>query len=148
MTDHPEHDEDHADEHDEHPHVGKRVFITVFFVLTLLTAASFVVGNYGLSLGFSKQLTWVVMMAISCAKAGLVVCCFMHLWWEASWKWVLTVPSSLMAIFLVIMLIPDIGCRKNKYSSERWNNAASEINVAPEQTPTHDSSESDGDELH
>jgi cytochrome c oxidase subunit 4 len=77
-------------------------------------------------MGLSKQVTWVAMMAVSCAKAGLVICCFMHLWWEANWKWVLTIPTSIMAVFLVIMLIPDIGCRTSKYTSERWNRAASD----------------------
>ena len=148
MPEHSEHDQDHADDHDDHPHVGKRVFITVFFVLALLTAASYVVGNYGLSIGFSKRGTWVAMMAISCAKAGLVGCCFMHLWWEANWKWVLTVPTSIMACFLVIMLIPDVGCRTNKYSSERWNKAASESSDVSEHAPSHDSSEGQEEESH
>jgi cytochrome c oxidase subunit 4 len=127
MTEHPENDHDQADDHEDHPHVvGKQVFLAVFFALTLLTGASFVIGNYGLSMGLSKQVTWVAMMAVSCAKAGLVICCFMHLWWEANWKWVLTIPTSIMAVFLVIMLIPDIGCRTSKYTSERWNRAASD----------------------
>ena len=147
MTDHPEHDQDHEGDHEDHPKVDKRVFILVFFVLALLTAASYVIGNYGLDLGLSKSMTWVAMMAVSCAKAGLVICCFMHLWWEANWKWVLTVPSSLMAIILVSMLIPDVGCRTNKYSSERWNRAAAESSETTEGAPSHDSSESEGGEL-
>lgn len=148
MTEHSEHDQDHADDHDDHPHVGKRVFVTVFFVLALLTAASYVVGNYGLTMGFSKQLTWLAMMAISCAKAALVICCFMHLWWEANWKWVLTVPTSIMACFLVIMLIPDVGCRTSNYSSERWNKAASENHDVSEDAALHDSSEGAEEESH
>jgi cytochrome c oxidase subunit 4 len=71
----------------------------------------------------------------------------MHLWWEANWKWVLTVPSSLMAIILVSALIPDVGCRKDKYSSERWNRAAAESSETTEGAPSHDSSESEGGEL-
>lgn len=148
MTEHSEHDQDHADDHDDHPHVGKRVFVTVFFVLALLTAASYVVGNYGLTMGFSKQVTWLAMMAISCAKAALVICCFMHLWWEANWKWVLTVPTSIMACFLVIMLIPDVGCRTSNYSSERWNKAASESHDVSEDAALHDSSEGAEEESH
>ena len=146
MTEPHEHDPGHADGHDEHPHVGKHVFIAVFFVLALLTAASYVIGNYGLQMGLSKQLTWLAMMGVSCAKAGLVICCFMHLWWEASWKWVLTVPTSLMAIFLVIMLVPDIACRKDHYSTERWNRAATDD---PAQVDSvEDASESSSHDTH
>ena len=148
MTEHPENDHDQADDHEGHPPVGKQVFITVFLALTVLTGASFVIGNYGLSMGLSKQLTWVVMMAISCAKAGLGICCFMHLWWEANWKWVLTVPSSMMAVFLVIMLIPDVGCRTDNYSSERWNRAASDSDEMQQAAPSHDPSESNSDASH
>jgi len=59
------------------------------------------------------------MMAVSCTKATLVVLFFMHLKWEANWKYVLTVPSALMSVFLVLMLVPDIGLRTRKYSEER-----------------------------
>ena len=31
--------------------------------------------------------------------------------WEANWKYVLTIPASMMSIFLVLMLVPDIGRR-------------------------------------
>jgi cytochrome c oxidase subunit 4 len=41
----------------------------------------------------------------------LVILFFMHLKWEANWKWVLTVPASLMSILLILALIPDVGLR-------------------------------------
>jgi cytochrome c oxidase subunit IV len=31
--------------------------------------------------------------------------------WEANWKWVLTVPASLMSLLLVLALIPDVALR-------------------------------------
>jgi cytochrome c oxidase subunit 4 len=53
----------------------------------------------------------------------LVIMFFMHLMWEANWKWVLTIPASFMSIFLMLMLVPDIGWRQNngyaRYSYER-----------------------------
>ena len=68
------------------------------------------------------------MMAVSCTKAMLVIMFFMHLLWEANWKWVLTIPASFMSIFLMLMLVPDIGWRQNNgyahYSRERWLFAA------------------------
>jgi cytochrome c oxidase subunit 4 len=64
------------------------------------------------------------MMAVSCTKAMLVILFFMHLKWEANWKWVLTIPATLMSIFLVLMLVPDIGWRMRKASPERLRYAA------------------------
>ena len=63
---------------------------------------------------------WAMMMAVSCAKAMLVILFFMHVMWEANWKYVLTIPASMMSMFLLLMLIPDIGRRTVRYSEERW----------------------------
>lgn len=59
------------------------------------------------------------MMGVSSVKAMLVILVFMHLMWEANWKYVLTIPAGMMSIFLVLMLIPDIGNRWSMYSEER-----------------------------
>ena len=59
------------------------------------------------------------MMAVSCTKAMLVILFFMHVWWEANWKYVLTIPAAMMALFLAIMLIPDVGMRNRMVSQER-----------------------------
>ena len=72
----------------------------------------------------NASIGWVVMMAISCAKALLVMLFFMHLIWEANWKYVLTIPASIMSIFLLVMLTPDIMYRTDRYSEERWRHAA------------------------
>lgn len=64
------------------------------------------------------------MIAVSCAKAMLVMLVFMHLIWEANWKYVLTVPASIMSLFLMLMLVPDIGLRTRNYSEERLLRAA------------------------
>jgi cytochrome c oxidase subunit 4 len=65
------------------------------------------------------QVGWAFMLAVSCTKAMLVVLFFMHVWWEANWKYVLTIPAAMMALFLVIMLVPDIGLRNRMVSQER-----------------------------
>ena len=64
------------------------------------------------------------MMGVSCVKAMLVILVFMHLLWEANWKYVLTIPAGMMSIFLVLMLIPDIGNRLMMYSEERTASSA------------------------
>ena len=63
------------------------------------------------------------MLTVSVAKALLVILFFMHLWWERSWKYVLTVPALIMGVLLVLLLVPDIGFRTDTYSNERRSHA-------------------------
>jgi cytochrome c oxidase subunit 4 len=128
-----------AEEHSEHPshshidpellahgahseHGGVAKYVAVFCALLILTAMSFF--TYSSYWPFPKHVAWVFMIAISCTKAMLVIMFFMHLLFEANWKWVLTVPASVMSIFLMLMLVPDIGMRQNNgyafYSFDRW----------------------------
>ena len=66
-------------------------------------------------------------MGVSCVKAMLVILFFMHLLWEANWKYVLTVPAAMMSCFLLLMLVPDIGLRGTVYSEERTIFAAETV---------------------
>ena len=125
MTDlsHP-HDHDQQERHDSQEHVdhgGVGKYLLVFAALCLLTGASFF--TYSSYWPFGKYEAWAFMMAVSCTKAMLVITFFMHLLWEANWKWVLTIPATFMSIFLTLMLVPDIGMRQNngyaRYSFER-----------------------------
>jgi len=122
-----DHAHSHSASHGEHEHhapggVGK--YVAVFVALCVLTAISFAVGNSQSLRENSPQVMWAMMMAVSCAKAMLVILFFMHVLWEANWKYVLTIPASMMSLFLLLMLIPDIGRRTEKYSAERWLHAA------------------------
>jgi cytochrome c oxidase subunit 4 len=116
-ADHAAHDDG---EHFGHGGVGK--YLAVFAALCLLTGLSFF--TYSSYWPFGKHEAWALMMAVSCTKAMLVIMFFMHLLWEANWKWVLTIPASFMSIFLMLMLVPDIGLRQNNgyafYSFDRW----------------------------
>src|SRR3972149_4231451 len=108
------HPHDHAqqdrhDSHDEIDHGGIGKYLVVFVALCLLTMCSFLT-----AFGFWRQhvpyeVSRALMIAVSCTKAVLVIMFFMHLLWEANWKWVLTIPASFMSIFLMLMLVPDIG---------------------------------------
>ena len=112
------HDHDahgHDDHHDDHGGLGK--YGVVFICLCALTACSFMTTSEWWP--FDKAPTWIFMMGVSCAKAMLVIMVFMHLLWEANWKYVLTIPAAMMSCFLVLMLIPDVGLRMNWYSEER-----------------------------
>ena len=114
----PHHDT--GEQHEDHGGLGK--YYLVFFCLCVLTLCSFMtVSEYW---PFDKRPTWIFMMGVSCTKAMLVILCFMHLWWEANWKYVLTIPAALMSVFLLLMLTPDVGCRSMNYSEERIIHAA------------------------
>jgi cytochrome c oxidase subunit 4 len=113
MDEHHEHAhgdlEHHA--HDEHGSHGVTKYLYVFGALTVLTGASFF--TYSTYWPYKDQpaVGWTFMMAVSCTKALLVMLFFMHLKYEASWKYVLTIPASVMAIFLLLALIPDVKWR-------------------------------------
>jgi cytochrome c oxidase subunit 4 len=108
-----------ANDHD-HGHAGVGKYVLVFIALCVLTAVSFAVGNSEQLRHNSPGTMWAMMMAVSCAKAMLVILFFMHMLWEANWKYVLTIPASMMSLFLLLMLVPDIGRRTDRYSEERW----------------------------
>jgi len=116
------HAEDHAQAHahgDDHGHGGIGKYLLVFLALCGLTTMSFLTYSPAWPWRDQPQVGWTFMMAVSCIKAMLVIMVFMHVWWEANWKYVLTIPAAMMAIFLAIMLIPDIGLRNRMVSQER-----------------------------
>ena len=107
-----------------HAPTGVGIYLMVALGLVFLTACSYWTYTpfwpFGENLAIKR--TW--MMAVSCTKAMLVIMFFMHLKWEANWKWVVTVPASLMSMLLVLALIPDIGFRMRHASRERLVYAA------------------------
>lgn len=108
------HDGVHSDDGD-HAHGDVGLYLAVFAALCVLTGASFF--TYSSYWPFGKHVAWAFMMCVSVTKAMLVIMFFMHLLWEANWKWVLTIPASFMSLFLILMLVPDIGLRQqNSYS--------------------------------
>jgi cytochrome c oxidase subunit IV len=111
-------------EHPEHEDHGIKKYIYVFIALCLLTTASFFTYSSYWPFHDTPQIGWAFMMAVSCTKAMLVILFFMHVKYEANWKYVLTIPAAFMSIFLILMLVPDIGMRGRWASEERLMNAA------------------------
>ncbi|HQU43254.1 MAG TPA: cytochrome C oxidase subunit IV family protein [Pirellulales bacterium] len=124
---------DHAG-HDDHGGIAK--YIYVFLALCVLTTMSFFT--------YSRYWPWhdtpavgrMFMTAVSCTKAMLVILFFMHVKYEANWKYVLTIPASIMSVFLCLALVPDIGARMNglfgyhgRYSEERKEHIGRESDV-------------------
>jgi cytochrome c oxidase subunit 4 len=112
--DHPTtHAASHASEsHGQHEGVAK--YIYVFLTLCVLTIASFwTYSDWPIKWPFHNEpaVGWSFMFAVACSKALLVILFFMHVKYEASWKYVLTVPPGIMAVFLILALVPDIGLR-------------------------------------
>lgn len=121
MSDHGHNEHGHNDGHADHAgddhesHGGFSTYFSVFVALLVLTGVSFGVGSSSLMPLVKNS----IMIAVSSAKALLVMLFFMHLKWEANWKYVLTIPASIMSLFLVLMLWPDVGARMKMYSEER-----------------------------
>jgi cytochrome c oxidase subunit 4 len=120
---HPAHAHGH---HEEHGSLS--TYISVFVALLILTVASFAVGNWEDLKNRAPGVVWAFMMAVSVCKALLVILFFMHLKWEANWKYVLTVPCCIMSVFLVLMLVPDVGRRTRYYTDERKDHATAPFN--------------------
>jgi len=112
-------EQDHAAEH----HVSLTTYWLVFAALCVLTLCSFLTYFPWWDNMVPTDASRAFMLAVSCGKALLVMMFFMHLLWEATWKWVLTVPAAMMSVFLIAMLVPDIGFRTEHYSQDRWLHA-------------------------
>ncbi len=119
MSEHPHAD---AQAHDNHEGIAK--YIYVFIALCILTGASFFTYSDAWPFHDQPKIGWAFMMAVSCTKAMLVVLFFMHVKYEANWKYVLTVPAAFMSVFLVLALVPDIGRRGDWVSEERKQHMA------------------------
>ena len=133
------------DDHGHDDHGGSGKYIAVFGALCVLTLASFFTCSPYWPFKDTPSIGWAFMMAVSCTKAMLVILFFMHLLWEANWKYVLTIPAAMMSIFLVCMLIPDVGLRTRRYSEERKLFAAEVPAHVESEHGADGHSEADGD---
>lgn len=111
-------------------------FLVVFALLCGLTGVSYWIANSNLMVE-SLNLARGCLLAVSVAKAFLVLMFFMHLWWEQSWKYVLTLPALVLAVVLFILLIPDIGLRSETYSTDRQLRAPAPQSVSSDHTANH-----------
>src|SRR5690348_14335042 len=87
--------------HDDHGlHGGIAKYIYVFIALCVLTSASFFTYSDLWPFHETPQIGRAFMMAVSCTKAALVILFFMHVKYEANWKYVLTIPAAFTSVFL------------------------------------------------
>lgn len=127
MSDHGQHNDASSHQaaataplHEDHGmHGGIAKYVYVFIALCVLTGASFFTYSDYWPFHKTPQIGWAFMMAVSCTKAMLVILFFMHVKYEANWKYVLTIPAAFMSMFLIVALVPDIGFRDRMASEER-----------------------------
>jgi cytochrome c oxidase subunit IV len=97
------------DPHDPHPSRSFAIFIALC-VCTLLSVVFDVVP-------MNRVLVAVLVLAVAVAKAQFVMRYFMHLKFEGRWKYVLLLPTAILAVGLPLALAPDIAM--HYYTQER-----------------------------
>jgi len=120
----------HGDDHGHHE-LPFNPFV-IFLVLVGLTALSW--GADKLQGSLSTASISVIVMFVSVCKASLVVAFFMHFKYEGKWKYVLTIPPLIMAVWVMVALIPDIGGRNAL--RDPWKYPAAPADAAAA-TPAH-----------
>jgi cytochrome c oxidase subunit 4 len=58
---------------------------------------------------FNRRLVAVLVLSVAVAKAQYVMRYFMHLKFEGRWKFVLLLPTAILACGIPLALAPDIG---------------------------------------
>lgn len=82
----------------------EKTYYKVFFGLLLFTIVTFFVSKAI----ENKFATVVSVLLIATVKATLVGMFFMHLKFEGKWKYVMLVPTCILAIVMICALLPDI----------------------------------------
>lgn len=83
------------------PHVNS---FLIFIALCICTAISVVFDIVPMN----RRLVAVLVLAVAVAKAQFVMRYFMHLKFEGRWKYVLLLPTAILAVGLPLALAPDI----------------------------------------
>ena len=96
-------DHDHA--HEQHESHGS-VYFKVFCALCIFTLISVAADLVHLP---NKIMLIAIVLAVAVAKALCVLLYFMHLKFERAWKYLLLVPTTIIALAIPISLRPDIG---------------------------------------
>lgn len=93
-----------SDHEENHSHAG--TYLTVFIALCVFTGLSIIADLLQFS---DRNVTRVLVMAIATAKALCVMMFFMHLKFERAWKYLLLIPTGILAFALPFALFPDVG---------------------------------------
>lgn len=92
-----------SDEHEGGHHVN---YMIIFYSLCALTALSVLADLINIP---NKIMLIVVVISIACFKASFVLRYFMHLKFEGKWKYLILLPTTVLAIAIPFAIAPDIG---------------------------------------
>ena len=81
-------------------------YLAIFGMLCVLTVVS--VATDFLPIGNLTVIIAILALAVATVKASLVLMYFMHLKFEKHWKFLLLIPTVLLAIGLPLALVSDI----------------------------------------
>jgi cytochrome c oxidase subunit 4 len=91
---------------DEHHHSHFGTYVTIFCVLCVFTALSWIADLMHMA---NHNVLVVIVLAIATAKALCVMAVFMHLQFERAWKYLLLAPTLILASAIPFALAPDVG---------------------------------------
>jgi cytochrome c oxidase subunit 4 len=99
----------HPASHAEHGHHHVN-YMAIFIALCVCTVLSWL-ADQTLQWGLlsSRRIVAVLVLAVAVAKAQFVMRYFMHLKFEGRWKFVLLLPTAILACGIPLALAPDIG---------------------------------------
>jgi cytochrome c oxidase subunit IV len=93
------------------PHVNSFVIFLALCVCTLISVVFDIVP-------MNRRLVAVLVLAVAVAKAQFVMRYFMHLKFEGRWKYVLLLPTAILAVGLPLALAPDIAMHYYSHDPE------------------------------
>lgn len=100
------HDTHGHGDHGAHPHVN---YFGIFIALCICTGLSILFDLFDAKSGAMKTVVVALVLSVACAKAMFVLTYFMHLKFEGNWKFIILLPTTILAIGLMFALAPDIG---------------------------------------
>lgn len=106
MTEQPHAADPHAGQHHD-PSALFRAYITIFLILCVFTAVSFVSNELVRREMLSHMTSAAIIMVVAVIKAGCVAYIFMHLKYDWKTVYCIMVPVLIMCVMLVIVLMPD-----------------------------------------
>ena len=83
-------------------------YLKVWAILAVLTLIEYF---YAMIFKDHFPLLVVGLVSLALVKAGMVGWYFMHLKFERKWVYILIIPACVMAIFLTLMLTPDMAMK-------------------------------------
>src|SRR5262245_26584430 len=107
-------------------------YMKVWLALAVLTGIEYF---YALILKDHFQILVLGLVFLALVKASMVGWYFMHLKFERPWVYILIVPAGVMAVFLTLMLYPDMAMKppadENSGEEEVWSVPATDFPATP-----------------